>query len=50
MSKELNLYTIRATDKNSGKANVHKNITFDELEEIKLTSTLFVEILEINKK
>lgn len=42
------LYTIRVTNNDSGRVDIHKNLTSSEVDYIRLTPTLTVEVLEVN--
>lgn len=48
MSEENKVYTIKVTNNTSGRVDVHKGLTLDEVDYIKLTPTLTVDIVEIN--
>lgn len=50
MSEDRKLYTIKVTNLGTGRVDIHKNLTMSEVEYIKLTPTLEVEILEVNFK
>lgn len=50
MVQEIKLYTIRVVNKDSGRIDVHRNLTISEVEYIKLTPTLEVEVVEVNFK
>lgn len=48
MSTDSKFYTVKVTNNDSGRIDIHKNLTMDEVEYIKLTPTLTVEIIEVN--
>jgi len=48
MSEETSLYTIKVVNTTSGRVDVHKGLTMDEVDYIKLTPTLQVDIVEVN--
>jgi hypothetical protein len=48
MAGQYKLYTIRVTNKTNGRVDIHKNLSHNEVEYIKSTPTLEVEVLEVN--
>ena len=42
------LYTIKVTNNDSGRIDIHKNLTMDEVDYIRLTPTLTVDIIEVS--
>lgn len=48
MSKDFKLYTIKVTNNDTGRVDIHKNLSYDEVEYIKITPTLTVEVIEVN--
>lgn len=48
MAGEYKLYTIRVLNKASGRVDIHKNLSYMEVEYIKWMNTLEVEVIEVN--